>query len=107
MAEVEVPTRPGELPAYLATPPEPGPWPGVVVIHDFAGMSDDLHGQTDWLASAGYLTAAPDLFAWGRKLTCLRSMIREAASGRDAPSTTSRRCGPGWPNTTAAPVGSA
>ena len=83
-ADVSIPAPGGPLPGYLAVPAGPGPWPGVVVLHDLVGMSSDLRRQADWLADAGYLAVAPDLFRGDRRATCIIRMMRE----------TSRRRGP-------------
>ncbi|HEX8969927.1 dienelactone hydrolase family protein [Oryzihumus sp.] len=77
MATVSIPTAEGALPAWLATPAGPGAWPGVVVVSDVMGMTADLQRQADWLAGEGFLAVAPDLFHWGSRARCLRSILRE------------------------------
>jgi carboxymethylenebutenolidase len=81
-SHVSIPVPAEMLPAYLAAPPGPGPSPGVVVLHDLVGMSRDLRDQADWLAGAGYLAVAPDLFRGDRRPICMIRMMRETWRGQ-------------------------
>ncbi|MGE5287564.1 MAG: dienelactone hydrolase family protein [Micromonosporaceae bacterium] len=82
MTDVMIETSRGRMPAYVAQPAAEGPWPGVVLIHDFTGMSHDLRNQADWLAGAGYLSVAPDLYYTGSRLRCLPTIIRDVTRRR-------------------------
>ena len=78
-------TIPGTGPtvnAYLAHPATPDPSPGVVVLHDIAGLGSDVRAQADWLAEQGFLAVAPDLFDGGTLLRCLRSTMRDYTARR-------------------------
>ena len=77
MAEVKIRTPRGRCRPMWPHPPARDRWPGVVVLHDFGGMSRDTRHQADWLAGEGYLAAAPDQYWWGGMLRCLRTIARE------------------------------
>ena len=62
----------GSTTAYLAVPVTPGPWPGVVAIHEAFGLNDGIRAHADRLAALGYLALAPDLLvtaAYGQILS--------------------------------------
>ena len=82
MLQLDAPA--GAVPTYVARPDGEGPWPAVVVIHDVIGMSSDVRNHADWLASEGFLAAAPDLLHFDKRGRCLRSIFRDlrARSGR-------------------------
>lgn len=73
-------------PAYLATPvptvDRPGPWPGVVVVHDAFGLADDMREQADWLAAAGYVTAIPDLYGGKGAIRCIKGAMAQLSAQR-------------------------
>lgn len=84
--ETTITTPDGTIDGYLAVPqPEvagPAPWPGVVLAHDAAGMSDDIRGIADRFATAGYVALVPNLYARGGFARCVRSVFRELLAGR-------------------------
>jgi carboxymethylenebutenolidase len=82
MSEVRVPAPEKDVPVYVAQPHGDGPWPGVVVLHDVFGMTEDLRSQADWLAGAGFLSVAPDLFHWSNKAMCIWTVFRDLRAQR-------------------------
>lgn len=73
------------LRGYVARPSGPGPWPGVVMVHEIFGLDDVARRQADRLAAAGYLTVAVDLFSNGGARRCLISTFRSLSAGSGRP----------------------
>ena len=88
---VLIPMQRGEMLAYLATPPATGRVPGVVVIHDAGGMTQDSRNQADWLAEAGFLALALNLYHRGGLAFCIRTIIHDLIM-RSGPNFTEIAC---------------
>jgi carboxymethylenebutenolidase len=56
---------------YLALPDEPGPHPGVVVIHEAYGLNENIKDITRRFADQGYAALAVDLFSDRNKPICM------------------------------------
>jgi carboxymethylenebutenolidase len=85
MPDISYPAAAGGK-AYLAAPPGgdgpgspggPGPWPGVVVIHEAFGLNDDIRRKADEFAAHGYLAIAPDLYDGKSWIRCARAAFRQ------------------------------
>ncbi|HTU34374.1 MAG TPA: dienelactone hydrolase family protein [Candidatus Acidoferrum sp.] len=47
---------------FLASPDKPGRYPGIIVVHDWWGLTDWVKQQAAKLADAGYVALAVDLY---------------------------------------------
>ena len=65
--------------AYVARPEGSGPFPAVILIHEFWGLNESIVGKADLLAEAGYLVIAPDTFR-GSTTSWIPSAIYQAVS---------------------------
>ena len=64
IANVTIPGVDGgpQVRAYVAKPQGEGPFPTVIMIHEFWGLNHSIVGKADLLAEEGYLVIAPDTF---------------------------------------------
>ena len=88
LTDVEIPAPPGATPGLrgvLGVPEGPGPWPGVVLLHEAFGVDGVVRRQVRRVAAAGYLVLAPDLFTDGGARRSLVPTFRAVAAGAGRP----------------------
>lgn len=84
LVDVDLPDVWGGSPGLrgvLAVPGGPGPWPGVVLVHEAYGMNEVMRRQVAHVASLGYVALMPDLFSDGGPRRCLIATFRALRSG--------------------------
>lgn len=52
----------GEVQGYLATPEGDGPFPALILIHEWWGLNDNIKSLADDFAEQGYVALAVDLY---------------------------------------------
>jgi carboxymethylenebutenolidase len=78
------------LRALSMDPTTPAPWPGMVVLHEAAGLNLDIKRIVEHLVGLGYATVAPDLFSGAAKPLCIARAVRDAFIDPSSRTTTDR-----------------
>ena len=63
-----------EIAAFVARPEGEGPFPAVIMVHEFWGLRVDITGKAETLAQEGYVVIAPDTFR-GRSTSWIPTAI--------------------------------
>ena len=66
--------------SYLALPGDPGPCPGVVVIHEASGLNDNIRDICRRFAAEGYAALGVDLFEGRNRAVCIARMFAGAVA---------------------------
>jgi carboxymethylenebutenolidase len=59
---ITIDVRDEKAQAYVVRPTLPGFYPGIVVIHEWWGLNDQIKGVADRFAEQGFVAIAPDLY---------------------------------------------
>jgi carboxymethylenebutenolidase len=81
MGYVTIQTDSGKIQAFLGEPADSDQVPGVVVVHEALGLTDDIKAYCNRFAEEGYLALAPNLFSRGSKFRCLIETFRSLNRG--------------------------
>jgi carboxymethylenebutenolidase len=65
-----------ELGGFFARPEGEGPFPGLVVIHEIFGLTENIKHWAERFANEGYAALAVDLFTGRNHTVCMFSMMR-------------------------------
>lgn len=71
----------GTLEGELFLPQGPGPYPGVLVLHESFGLNDDIRRIAGRFADEGYAALVPNLFSHGSRIVCLARVMSDVARG--------------------------
>jgi carboxymethylenebutenolidase len=81
---VVISTPNGPVDAELMVPDGPGPWPGVVVVHDLRGPQPEIRDSMARFAGRGFLSIAPDLYTRGGTARCVTRTLASMLTRKGA-----------------------
>ena len=64
-----------QLTGFFARPEGEGPFPGLVIIHEIFGLTENIKHWAQRFAEVGYAALAVDLFAGRNRTVCMFSMM--------------------------------